>query len=123
MKKTILRELSTRDLTMRFTDITLDQYTALMGNDVRRYNKLYSQMDAVAQELKSRPGDERKALIALYGHPNPQVRLAAAKRTLALNYAGARQVIEEIAGSRQYPIAGHAGMTLFALDDGILKPT
>jgi hypothetical protein len=80
-------------------------------------------MDAVCQELQSREGDGRRALIPLYAHPNIQVRLAAAKRTLAFNYDDARRVIEEIANSGKYPIAGGAGMTLDSLDRGIFKPT
>jgi hypothetical protein len=118
-----LNALSIRELVELFTDITLQQYPAVLGNDARTYNRLYAQMDAVCQELKSRPGDERRSLIALYAHPNVQVRLAAARRTLALNYKDARRVIEDIANSGKFPMAGDAGMTLWNLDRGVFKPT
>jgi hypothetical protein len=118
-----LDALSVEELVKRFTDITLQQYPAVMGNDVRTYNKLYTQMVAVREQLKSRSGDQRRVLIQLYEHPNIQVRLAAARSTLALNYKDARRVIEDIANSKKYPMAGDAGMTLVALDRGIFKPT
>jgi hypothetical protein len=122
MKKK-LDSLSIDELVKLFTDITLQQYPAVMGNDVRTYNKLYAQMVAVRQELISRPGDGRRALIPLYAHPNIQVRLAVAKTTLALNYDEARRVIETIANSDRFPMAGDAGMTLSNLDRGVFKPT
>ena len=121
--KATLDTLSIKELVQQFTDITLKQYPAVMGNDVRTYNKLYTRMVAVSQELRSRSGDERRALIPLYAHPNIQVRLAAARTTLAVNYKDARGVIEDIANSGKFPMAGDAGMTLDALDRGIFKPT
>jgi hypothetical protein len=49
--------------------------------------------------------------------------MKAAVETLAINYEGARRVLEEIARCQPFPQAGHAGMTLSALDRGIFKPT
>jgi hypothetical protein len=118
-----LSSLSVEELVKRFADITSQQYPAVMGNDVQTYNKLYAQMDAVCQELKTRSGDQRRALFPLYGHSNMQVRLVAARRTLALNYNDARRVIEDVANSGKQPIAGDAGMTLWNLDRGVFKPT
>ena len=51
-----------------------------------------------------------------------QVRLNAAKLTLAVAPKAAREALEAIASSHHYPQAGDAGMTLFALDDGIFEP-
>jgi hypothetical protein len=101
----------------------MQQDEALLGNEIKKFNHLYSQMDAVADELKSRPGDQRRLLLSLYDHPNAQVRLKAAVRTLAVAPEAARSLIEAIAASREYPQAGDAGMTLDALDRGIFKPT
>ena len=122
MKKTDLHALSTSQLVERFIEIALRQYTTVMRDEVAKFNKLYGQMDAVTEELKSRPGDQRRALAALYDHPNPQVRLKAAVRSLAVNYDEARRVLESLAKLRPYPQAGDAGMTLVALDRGIFKP-
>jgi len=80
-------------------------------------------MEAVEEELKMREGDQRQALLQLYHHANTQVRLAAAKATLAVAPEAARRTIEAIAASRDYPQAGDAGMTLDSLERGIFKPT
>jgi hypothetical protein len=78
---------------------------------------------AITAELKSRPGDQRSALVKLYDHPNVQVRLNAARLTLAVAPAAARQVVETIASSRKFPQAGDAGMCLSAIELGIFTPT
>ncbi len=87
------------------------------------FNRLYHQMDDVRTELKTRSGDQRRALMQLYAHPNIQVRLKAAISTLAVAPKEARDLIEAIANSHQFPQAGDAGMTLSGLDDGTFKPT
>jgi hypothetical protein len=65
---------------------------------------------------------ESVALLALYGHQSMQVRLNAAKSTLAVAPEAARQELRAIADSREYPQAGDAGMCLRNLDEGIFKP-
>lgn len=77
----------------------------------------------VANELKRREGDERSALLRLFGHPNMQVRLQAAKKTLAVAPVEARAQLEAIAASKWFPQAGDAGMSLWNLDNGVFKPT
>jgi hypothetical protein len=80
-------------------------------------------MDALRQELKSRPGDQRRALTPLYSHPNAQVRLNAAKSTLALAPEVARATMQAIIDGREFPQALDAGMLLGGLDSGEYKPT
>ncbi len=43
----------------------------------REINRLYWKIASVGNELKSRPGDQRAALLPLYNHKNMQVRLKA----------------------------------------------
>jgi len=78
-------------------------------------------MAQVSNELKSRAGDERRALMALYGFPNMQVRLKAAIHTLGIAPIEARSQLEAIAQSKWFPQAGDAGMTLSNLDQGIFR--
>lgn len=68
-------------------------------------------------------GDQRRALLSLYDHPNLQVRLIAVTNSLALAPEEDRRVLQAIADSREYPQAGDAGMCLRNLDEGIFKPT
>jgi hypothetical protein len=114
--------LTVDQLVARFVLVCLNQDQALAGSDVAKFNRLYDEMASIRDELRSRPGDQRRALVTLYDHPVAQVRLQAACETLALAPRAARTVIERIANSKEYPQAGDAGMTLDALDRGIFKP-
>lgn len=118
-----LQEMSAEQLVERFATIGVQQDQALLGNELGKFNKLFQQMKEVREELKSRPGDQRRLLLRLYYHANAQVRLKAAVATLAVAPEAARNLIETIANSRKYPQAGDAGMALDALDRGIFKPT
>jgi hypothetical protein len=123
MKQMKLEEMTVDQLVERFVEIGLDQDRALLENDVGGFNRLFDQMQAVNQELKSRTGDQRRALLSLYKHPNLQVRLKAAMTTLAIAPQAARDVLEAIKASKQQPQALDAGMSLRNLDQGIYKPT
>ena len=70
-----LDNLTVEQLVERFTSITLDQDRALRSGNHGRFNRLFDDMEAVKQELKTHDGDQRRALLPLYNHPNPQVRL------------------------------------------------
>jgi hypothetical protein len=121
--KSKLENLTVEQLVERFTAITLEQDEAVLVNDNAKFNRLFEQMEEVKSELKAREGDQRRALLGLYDHPNPQVRLKAVKATLAVAPEAARRMLECIAKSKQYPQAGEAGMSLRNLDSGIFKPT
>jgi hypothetical protein len=115
--------MTTEELVGRFVRIALDQDKAIRYDDNATFNRLFDQMNAIEEELKGRPGDQRRALIPLYSHLNTQVRLKSAVATLAVAPEAARRELQTIADSRHYPQAGDAGMTLSALEWGIFKPT
>ncbi|WP_244500094.1 DUF2019 domain-containing protein [Methyloceanibacter superfactus] len=110
-------------LVERFIEICLGQDEALLDDDLAKFRRLFEQMRAVLDELKSRPDDQRTALIALYEHPNIQVRLKAAKNTLAVAPAEAQEVLEAIKASQWYPQAMEAGMCLRNLESGLFEPS
>jgi Domain of unknown function (DUF2019) len=117
-----LEELTVGQLVERFTEITLDQDKALRTSKHAKFNRLFEEMEAVKGELKKREGDQRRALLRLYDHPNAQVRLKAAKATLAIAPDRAVRALKVIAESREYPQAGEAGMSLDNLESGVFKP-
>jgi len=123
MKRTSLDKMSVSQLVGLFTAIGVDQCKAVLENDSSTYNLLFEDMEEVTNELKKRAGDQRSELLRLYDHPNVQVQLAAAKRTLAIAPQQARQLIESIANSHEHPFVGDVGMCLWALDQGIFKPS
>lgn len=98
-----LKAMTVDQLVARFVEICLRQDEALLEEDLAKFRRLFEQMRAVLDELKSRPDDQRTALIPLYEHPNMQVRLKAAKNTLALAPDTARTVLESIKASQWHP--------------------
>ena len=123
MKQVRFDQMTVDQLVDHFVKLALAQDHALLGGEISRYNELFREMTALKDELKSRAGDQRSALIRLFDYPNPQVRLMSAKATLAVAPEQARRALEVLAKSKQYPQAGDAGMSLWTLDEGIFKPT
>lgn len=119
----ILASLSVEELVALFADICVKQWHALEKFDTSAYRRLFGQMMAVENELKAHKRDRRVALTALFDHPNIQVRLAAAKATLAVAPQESRDVIAAVAALNWNPQSGDAGMCLALLDEGTFKPT
>ncbi|MCD0419673.1 DUF2019 domain-containing protein [Rubrivivax sp. JA1024] len=122
MSKLDLHRMTTQDLVALFAKVTVEQDDALLGNRITRFNRLFGVMAEIADELKARDGDQRTALLSLFEYPNMQVRLQAAKLTLAVAPVKAREQLEAIVSSKWLPQAGDAGMCLDFLDDGTFKP-
>jgi hypothetical protein len=123
MKETQLRKMTAAELVERFAVLALEQDAALVDSDIAKVSRLFWRLQAVSAELKAREGDQRRSLLALYDHPNAQVRLKAAKGTLAVAPEAGRRVLEAIVESKEFPQAGEAGMSLWNLDRGVFKPT
>jgi hypothetical protein len=122
MKKFNLPDLTVAELVDKFSSICVEQDKAEFEDEIAKFNRLYDQKVAILEELKKRPGDQRGALMGLYEHPNLQVRLQAAKATLAIAPEAARQMLRLIESWGRQPYAGDAGMCLVNLDRGIFVP-
>jgi hypothetical protein len=123
MKRAKLQHMTVKQLVDRFSAIGIEQDQATLRGQHARFNRLFDEMVAIKDELKMRQGDQRRELLSLYDHPNVQVRLNAAKVTLAVAPEPARKLLQAISDSREYPQAGDAGMSLWNLEQGIFKPT
>lgn len=117
-----LKAMTVGQLVDNFADMGVKQNKALLWDDLSEFTNLYWQIDAIRVELKGRPGDQRRALLTLFNHSNMQVRLNAAKATLAVAPDQARAMLERIKERRRGPQAGDAGMCLLNLDRGIFVP-
>jgi hypothetical protein len=122
-EQTPLTRLSADELVQRFADLSAQHGDAIYHWETARANRIYPKIQAVADELKSREGDQRARLLRLYDHPNIFVRLKAAKATLAVEPLVAREAIQRIADSKERPAAFEAGMSLAMLDEGIYTPS
>ena len=79
-------------------------------------------MDIVVNELKRRPGDQRRELAIFLSDANTQVRLKAAIATLVLLPDSSRRALQMISDFNEYPQAPFARDILSGLDDGSYKP-
>ncbi|MCF8478522.1 MAG: DUF2019 domain-containing protein [Pseudolabrys sp.] len=123
MKVADLGNMTVTQLVDRFTELCLAQFQAELFDEIAKENRLIRQSIAVADELKNRDGDQRRALVPLFGHPNPQVRLMAAEFTLAVAPTESHQTLQEIWDRKEFPQAAYAMGTLRALARGDRKPT
>lgn len=122
-KRSQLTDMSDDDLVDRFEALALSRDEAILDGDISKSSRLYWALEKVELELKRRGDDRMIALTRLFSHTCLQVRLDAAKATLAVTPETALQVLRDIVASREQPQALDAGMCLRALDDGIFKPT
>jgi Domain of unknown function (DUF2019) len=122
VKRAKLKDMTVKQLVERFATIGVEQDQAILRGQHARFNRLFDEMMAIQDELKTRADDQRRELLSLYNHPNAQVRLNAAKVTLAVAPEPARKALQALADSREYPQAGDAGMSLDNLELGIFKP-
>ncbi|WP_439497115.1 DUF2019 domain-containing protein [Bosea sp. (in: a-proteobacteria)] len=118
-----LSSLQNDEIVRTFEKLCIEQYDAMEREEQGRVNRLFWQIYGLEVELKSRPGDQRGILMQLFGHPNMQVRLTAARANLAVDYIAARRELEEIVNSQWQPQAMDAGITLENLDTGFYRPT
>ena len=106
MKRIDIPEMTVEQLVERFAAIATDQDEAMRKDDNAKFTRLFWQMEAVEGELKARLGDQRRALLRLYDHPNTQVRLTAAKATLAVAPESARRLLQTIADFEGFSAGG-----------------
>ena len=123
MKNEDWPEMSDAQLVDAFAAVTREQDEAILAGDSAKYNRLYSQMVEIVDELKRRPGDGRQRLVSLYDFPNVHVRLKAAIHTLAVAPAAARKQLELISEMNWFPQTADALGMLRAIDRGEYTPT
>ena len=123
MKRISVGAMTLEQLSDRFVAIALAQDQAILDSEHARYNRLFDEMEVIREELKSRPGDQRRALLPQLKHPNAQVRLKAAITLLAVAPEAARQALEIIHDRKEYPQAADAFGMIRALDRGTFVPS
>ncbi|MGH6682331.1 MAG: DUF2019 domain-containing protein [Pseudolabrys sp.] len=123
MKSLLLKDMTVPQLIEQFTSLALGQFKAELYGEIKKYNRMYDEIVAIRQELKNRANDQRTALVPLFTHTNPQVRLMAAQSALAVAPAAAQQTLQALSDRNIYPQAAYARGTLMALERGDRKPT
>jgi hypothetical protein len=116
------QHVETSELVALFETITTQQCDASWCWQASRYNRLFGQMVAICDELKSRAGDQRLALLPMLQSQNVQVRLMAAIQLLALAPQQARDALASVIASGYMPQVADARSMLRALDEGTYVP-
>jgi hypothetical protein len=117
-----IRDASVTELVGRFQAIALAQHDASLNYQIARYNRLYDRMTEIEDELRSREGDQRRALVPLLASSNVHVRLKSALTTLAVLPTLARKALESVRDFGELPEAADASSMLRSLDDGTYVP-
>jgi uncharacterized protein YcaQ len=118
MKRIRLEDMNVDQLVERFAAIALAQHEAINMEDNAKYKRLFDQMTDMMAEFLTRPIEQRRALMALYEHPNPQVRYTPAFITRDFAPQAARRVCEIISERNEYPQAADARGMIRELDEG-----
>ena len=120
MRPRNLTEMSVDELVLLYAKLSGEQGRVLDGcGPSKIVNRLVLETSDIRDELARRAKDGEKVLTRLFTHPNPWVRYCAARAALDVIGAEARKVIQTIADSKEYPVAGHAGMTLSLFDGNL----
>lgn len=122
MKRLNLSAMSDGEIVKRFIEYSIEQEVMILEGRIGIVNRLYDRIELLIEELRSREGDHRHALLPLLKHANPQVRLKAAWATLALAPDDALAALKELSDPQLYIQALDAGMTLINLERGIFVP-
>ena len=110
------------ELVEQFRVLALAKSQAIDEGKTAKYNRLYWKLDAVEKALKAREGDQRRALVPLYDHPNPQVRLDAAMATLVVFPEKARVALEMIWERNEFRQAANAKSVLLSMSERRFTP-
>jgi hypothetical protein len=115
------KSMITGDLVAAFERICLEQHESVLDGKNQKYNRLFDEIMIIRDELKAR--GQRRALLPLLNHINRQVRYQAAMATLLVAPASAKEALEKLSKSHEFPQAADASITLDKLADGSFVPS
>jgi hypothetical protein len=105
MRQMKLAHMSVDELLRAYEEVVLQQGESFKNERVAAFNKQFQQREEISHELRSRPGDRREELAALFKHPTAWVRICVARDTFVLNEARARMHMQYIAEHRLGPLS------------------
>jgi|WetSurMetagenome_2_1015567.scaffolds.fasta_scaffold1234643_1 hypothetical protein len=115
MRQPSLAHLSTDELVDLFEQNAIEQDRVIFKEQISKYKEVFGESDAIYAEFQKRGHDALRALMRLYKSPNMQVRLQAARLTIAVAPAEAQSVLENIARFGHVPQSANARGKLEAL--------
>lgn len=115
-----ISKMTVMDLVAKFAQFSAQQNDETMLSSKRK--RLYKLTAAIEKELKSRDGDQRRALLILLDDPDPGVRYRVAAATFALDRKRARKVLEQIGKHENFPANAQANTFLSCVASGRFVP-
>jgi hypothetical protein len=106
-----------------FGSLSEQQHPLTLNDEVTKINRLVRKQGEIDNELRKRGVEARLALTKLFDHPNIQVRMNAARRTLGVAREPAMAVLRKIMKEDYDAFRFHAGMTVALVEDGTVNPT
>lgn len=98
-----LEPLTVDQLVERFAILTIEESEA---DGIEAVEQVYWKIYAIEGELNRREGDQRRALVSLYGHPDIRVRYRAAASTLPVEPELSRDRLLAIDDETWSPVPG-----------------
>jgi HEAT repeat protein len=121
MSKSKLSKFTPQDLISRFRGYALEQQSALLDSNTRRYNQLYDKIQEIMDELRRRGPQAVGSLLTLLDDPNLRVRYEAAIRLVDFAPRAAVAALRQVVESQEMPVAGDAGMALYHIEKRLGK--
>jgi hypothetical protein len=121
MRTPDLNSLTNEQLAQRFCDLSIEQFDAGRGNELKRVIRLARAIIAIAGVLESRGADALRILLPLLNHQNAQVRLDAATVLKPVERERATATLKVLSEWGPSAQRGAAGMSLYYDEKGISK--
>lgn len=117
-----LDSLTNEQLAQRFCDLSLEEFDAGRGNELKRVIRLARAIIAVGHALAARGAAALRLLLPLLDHQNAQVRLDAARALRGIERERAIATLKVLAEWGPSAQRGAAGMALHYEETGIASP-
>ena len=118
-----LDKLTLDELISLFVSLSEQQYPLTLNDEVKLGSRLVKRQDEIGKELRQRGIEARLELTKLFDHPNIQVRMNAAKRSLGIAREPALNALRKIVKEDFGAFRLSAGMTVALVEDGTITPT
>ena len=118
MKMPSYREFTAEELLKAYEEIVMKQNDCFLKEDLTTFNRQYKIQEAIVDELRSRPGDQRELLAPFLDRREPWMRISAANDTYSLNPERSRKYMQTVADYRFDPYRGEAASALGLWDRG-----
>ncbi len=118
MMKSSFSDMSLQELVAAYEQIVMAQDQSLREDKISKFNKEYKIREAIVDELRSRPDDQRNVLVPLLDRREPWMRICVASDTYSLNPERSREYMQTVADYRFDPYKGRAASSLGLWDIG-----